>query len=274
MIAIIPTIVLLAAAVGVAIVLVLRRRFTNHLADLEAQLREAGAAQGGRSDLPAEVVALAARMGARADGAPDFTAFEQSGQMWQTPGGKPQDFTARQTIRVGAPGFLWRAKMGPVLVADYFVGATGGLEAMLLGAFPLARTIGGATANQGEILRYLAELPWCPDAILVNGSLDWTVIDTKTIKVGTGAGAARGEVTFELDDDGLIARASAPSRVYAEPNGRTSAHPWRGRFWDYQRIGDQFMPMQGEVAWGLASGDFVYWRGRILGRRASASSAA
>ena len=88
--------------------------------------------------------------------------------------------------------------------------------------------IGGAAANQGEVLRYLAELPPCPDAILANRSLDWTVLDAKTIKVATGAGTARGEVTFELDEDGLIARDSAPSRIYAEANGRTSERPWRG----------------------------------------------
>ena len=149
---------------------------------------------------------------------------------------------------------------------------TGGLEVMLLGAFPIARMIGGAAANQGEVLRYLAELPWCPDAILANRSLDWTVLDAKTIKVATGAGTARGEVTFELDEDGLIARASAPSRIYAEANGRTSERPWRGRFWDYQRTRGRLMPMQGEVAWALDAGDFIYWRGRILDWRAGQAS--
>jgi hypothetical protein len=90
------------------------------------------------------------------------------------------------------------------------------------------------------------------------------VFDAKTIKVATGAGAARGEVTFELDDEGLIVRASAPSRVYREANGRTSERPWQGRFWDYQHIKERFMPAQAEVAWRLDAGDFVYWRGRIL----------
>jgi hypothetical protein len=210
------------------------------------------------------VVALAARMGARAEAAGGSVEFEQSGQMWRTHGGPPSDFTARQTIRHDAPGFLWRAAMGhAVVVADYFVAGTGGLEVMLLGAFPIARIVGGTAANQGEALRYLAELPWSPDAILINRALDWTVADARTIKVGTGVGAGRCEATFGLDSNGLIVRGSAPSRVYVE-KGRTSARPWHGRFWDYQRVGDRFIPVRGEVAWTLDAGDLVHWRGRIL----------
>ena len=251
-------------------VLALRRRFMTHLDTLEAELRKPGPAPTGRVDLPAEVVALASRMGARADGAARFVEFQQSGQMWRTPGGPPLDFTARQTIHHDAPGFLWRAAMGrAVVVSNYFVAGTGGLEVMLLGGFPIERNVGGAAANRGEALRYLAELPWSPDAILLNRALHWTVVDAKTIEVATGVGAERGEVTFELDNDGLIVRAEARSRAYFE-KGRTTALPWHGRFWDYQRVGDHLIPIQGEVAWTLDVGDFVYWRGRILGWNGSA----
>ena len=70
-------------------------------------------------------------------------------------------------------------------------------------------------------------------------------------------------MTFVLDDNGLVARASAPSRVFVD-KGRTTAKPWNGRFWDYQPMGGRLIPLQGEVAWALDAGDFVYWRGRIL----------
>jgi hypothetical protein len=263
--------VLLTAGFACTLLLALRRRFTAHLDRIEAEIRKPSSGRGARPDLPPEVVALATRMGAHTDETSDFAVFEQSGQMWRTPGGKAMDFTARQSVRFGAPEFLWRAVTGPlsgVVVADYFVAGTGGLEAMLLGVFPLVRIIGGAGANQGEILRYLAELPWAPDAILANRSLVWTVLDAKTIKVATGLGAERGEITLGLNEAGLIANASAPSRLYAE-KGRTTAHPWHGRFWDYQPMGGRLIPIRGEVAWTLDTGDFVYWQGRILGWRRS-----
>ena len=204
--------ILLIAAVAFVAVFTMRRRFATHLDTLEAKIRKPGSSSNARSDLPAEVLALASRIGAQVNGLTGFATFEQSGQMWQTPGGKPSDFTARQTVGIAVPAFLWRATMGrpaSIVVADYFVAGTGGLEVKLLGAFPVASIIGGAAANQREVLRYLAELPWNPDAILANRALDWTVVDAKTIKVGTGTGPERGEVTFVLDDNGLVASASA-----------------------------------------------------------------
>lgn len=241
-----------------------RRSFNSYLDRIELETRKPGSAEGPRSDLPPEVVALAARLGARPDGAARFAVFEQAGQMWQTPGGKPMNFTARQTVRVGSPGFLWRAAMGAmVVVADYLVEGTGGLEVKLLGAFSLVRMVGGAAIKQGELLRYLAELPWNPDAVLSNRSLDWVVVNPKTIRVATGVGAERGEVTLHLDGSGVVTRASAVSRLYVD-KGRTTSYPWHGRFWDYQTMGGRLMPLQAEVAWGLDAGDFVYWRGHLL----------
>jgi hypothetical protein len=260
-------VVILLIAVGACIALVaMRQSFTAHLDRIEAKTRKPGSAEGPRSDLPPEVLALAKRVGARVDGAPGFAVFEQSGQMWRAPGGKPMEFTARQTVRVTEPGFLWRAAMGPLrwmVVADYLVGRTGGLEVRLLGVLSVVRMVGGADAYRGEALRYLAELPWNPDAILRNRSLDWTVVTSNTISVATGVGTERGEVTFELDGNGLVVRASAASRLYVE-KGRATSRPWHGRFWDYHPIAGRRMPRQGEVAWVLDAGDFVYWRGHML----------
>jgi hypothetical protein len=255
--------------IGLAVcgALAMRHGFVAHLDQLDRSLQRPGASIEPRTDLPAEVVALATRMGARLDGGSQFAVFEQTGQMWPAPGGKPMNFTARQTVRVDASEFLWRATTGlpaGMMIADYLIAGTGGLEVRLLGAFPVAHMVGSADAAQGEALRYLAELPLNPDAILANRALDWTVVDPKAIKVATGIGAARGEVTLELDEHGLVVGMRAPSRIYTEKNGQTTRHPWRGRFWDYESIGGRFIPRQGEVAWVLAAGDFVYWRGRIL----------
>ena len=243
------------------VLLVMRYRFMTHLDTLEANLRQPVMNQAARTDLPAEVVALAARLGARPDGSSGYVTFKQTGQMWQAPGAKPMGFTANQTIRLNEPGFLWRASFGGmILVADYFVSRSGGMEVMLLGAVPITSIVHSASANKGEIMRYLAELPLSPDAILFNKTLDWTVIDTKTIKVAAGTGESRGEVTLYLDDSGLISRMRAESRPYAEKG----EHPWQGRFWDYQTVGGRTIPIQAEVAWDLDAGEFVYWRGKNL----------
>jgi hypothetical protein len=51
---------------------------------------------------------------------------------------------------------------------------------MLMGVFPVARLVGGAGIAQDETLRYLAELPWNPDAILDLVRLMLAASETKT----------------------------------------------------------------------------------------------
>lgn len=261
--------VLIASAVlmGLAglVVLALRQGFMAHLDELEAQSRRYEEQPGHRLDLPPSVLALAKRLGSRAAGGVAFAMFDQTGHMWGAPSSQPMTFSARQTVNARSSQFLWRAAIGPgriVVVADYLVAGTGGLEVRLLGAVPLARMVGGAGMNQGEALRYLAELPWNPDAILSNRSLDGTVMGPREIKVATGSEPERSEVTFDLDENGLIVVARAASRLYAD-RGRMTPHPWRGRFWDYDKIDGRLIPRQAEVAWALDGQEFVYWRGRI-----------
>jgi hypothetical protein len=71
----------------------------------------------------------------------------------------------------------------------------------LVSAFPVVRMIGDDTFR-GETMRYLAELPWIPDALLFNTQLSWRVIDTRTLAVATGKGARRSEVRITLNEAG------------------------------------------------------------------------
>ena len=248
----------------------LRHGFEATLTDIDTALRQSRVQSGPRTDLPPEVVALAARVGAMAE-AGGFATFDQSGQMWSKPGAKPMAFTAHQTVRADAAGFLWRAKFQrpvPMVVADYFQDGTGALEVRVLGAVQVTRGAGPAF-DQGEAVRYLAEIPLNPDAILCNRTLEWTVIDARTISVAMGVGAARGAVTFDLDDNGLITGMFTPSRMSMEGNVAV-ARPWRGRFWDYQQMGGRLLPLQAEVGWVRDGGDFIYWRGIMLNWRAGA----
>jgi hypothetical protein len=186
--------------------------------------------------------------------------------MWSAPGSSSTPFTATQTVAVGESGFCWRAAMGPlgaVRAVDYLVRGEGGLEVRLLGAVRLVRMVGTPEAHLGEALRYLAELPLNPDAILANRALDWTVVNARTMRVGQGQGTWRAEIAFVLDQAGFIVSAHAAARPYAD-HGTTVMRPWHGRFAGYERVGGRVLPRVGEVAWVLPAGEFVYWKGRIL----------
>lgn len=50
-------------------------------------------------------------------------------------------------------------------------------------------------------------------------------------------------------------------------NGKNIPTPWHGRFWNYAERGGMHIPLQGEGAWTLPTGEWPYWRGRVTGIR-------
>lgn len=190
----------------------------------------------------------------------------QSGTMCDRPSARAMRFSARQTINLRRLGFEWRASIGPlgcISVIDELNDEGAALEARVFHAFRIANVKGGAPLTKGEIMRYLAEIAWAPDAILANPSLDWTVLDDQTLRVGAGHGTARGVVEFRLDESGRIASVTAQDRPRKE-GAAFVERPWRGRFFDYREHEGRLLPFQGEVGWGLDGQMFVAWRGRIL----------
>lgn len=80
---------------------------------------------------------------------------------------------------------------------------------------------------KGEAIRYLAELPWVPQAFVGNAQLEWRELDDATVEVGTVVASSRVAVRLHFDAAGDIIAASA------------------------------------EVGWELPEGRFTYFRGRL-----------
>lgn len=218
-------------------------------------------------DLPAEVRALAHRLGAseRAIGA--SVALEQRGTMRAAPGGRPIVFAARQTIALEAISFEWRAKCGPfgaISIMDYLRPDSWGVRVRLMGLIPIASVVDSPATRKGETMRYLAELSWAPDAILRNQRLRWQVVDRSTFIVSSCDGGGGGEVTLRLSPDGLVATIEASDRPRIE-GGVTVERPWRGAFSDYRCFNGRIVPTRGEVSWILPTGTFKTWEGDVTG---------
>ncbi len=216
--------------------------------------------------MPDAVRDLAARLGA-ADGSRfSHVDLTQWGAMRGQPAGRETRFSARQTIHLRRPEFRWRASTGPlgcISITDALEGDGASIEVRAFRFLPIATVRGGAAALKGEIMRYLAELAWAPDAILANPSLAWNIIDKRTLRVSAGTGHARGQVLLHLDEHGRIARIAADDRPRKEGAGFVE-RPWRGSFSDYRQQQGRWLPFAGEVAWVLDGDPFVTWRGQLL----------
>jgi hypothetical protein len=162
--------------------------------------------------------------------------------------------------------FDWRARFGPlgaIAVRDALIDDQGRLDISAFGILPLGRAARTAALTRGELMRYLAELPFAPDAILNNTNLRWRELTPNLLAVSAGSGDTACEVQLSLDGEGRVAGAFAPDR----PRSPTAPHlptPWRGQFSDYRRYENRWLPFAGEVAWEIDGKKTVYWQGRIL----------
>jgi hypothetical protein len=219
-----------------------------------------------RSDLPTAVVELAARLGAKFVCGGADVALAQKGRMKRALGKDAwMSFSARQSIKCGSCDFAWRARFGPfgmVEVCDALERGVGRLDVTALGLIPIVRTPNTLALVRGELMRYLAEIPWTPDAILENTALRWRDDGSGGIVVGAGDGAGAAEIVFGLDHEGRIATTFAPDRARATIDPILPT-PWRGRFTDYRLHNDRWIPFAAEVAWEIDGREDVYWQGTI-----------
>ena len=188
----------------------------------------------------------------------------QRGEMRLDPDRPWHPFRAEQRIDAKQLGFHWKARVrvAPLVwirVTDAFEQGRGILEVRLRGLL-LARAVGPET-DQGELVRLLAELPWCP-AALDHPALVWSAVDHWTLRVALEVRATRASLTMKVDDSGRVVscQSERPRKVGKE----FVTTDWVGQFGKYRSMGGMCVPTHGEVAWVLPEGAFTYWRGEIL----------
>jgi hypothetical protein len=183
--------------------------------------------------------------------------------MWLRPGARPRRFTAEQQYVVARVAFVWRARFtiagfAPLRVVDRLGSGQGSLEARLFGSIPLTRE-SGDQVTEGQVLRYLAELPWVPHALTANPEIELIVVGPRAVEAATRIGPRRAAVRLELNETEIVAASATRPRL--EDNGKPTS--WTGTFGDYRELGGLRIPTKAEARWELPDGPFTYWQGEI-----------
>jgi len=176
-------------------------------------------------------------------------------------------FSAEQVTALRDPGFHWdaRVRAAPgvtVFVRDAYEGGEGLTEARVFGLWRVAGVRGGGAVSEGQLLRFLAETPWYPMALLPGGLVEWSEVDYRSARATLRHGGLRVSMvfTFAEDDSVMTVRAEARGRM---TGGRLVPTPWMGRFWNAAYRNGVRIPLEGEASWVLRAGPRPYWRGRI-----------
>jgi hypothetical protein len=194
-----------------------------------------------------------------------YVCLQQVGQMRESEASAWMKFEARQRIDLATCAFEWNARTGPlgaVRIRDRFGSDGGRLTVKLFGLLKIAGAAKSVSLDRGELMRYLAELAWAPDAILYNRSLRWRDLDYGRLAVSAGEGERSAELEIALDQEGRIAEVFAADRPRAVGD-RFEPSAWRGAFSDYRRSKGRHIPMSAEVGWVRGSVYEPVWRGRV-----------
>ena len=156
-----------------------------------------------RHRLPPAVYELGLRLGASPEMNRTNVKLKQTGRLKQKVGASSwMSFTATQTISTRECAFDWRARAGPfgmVSARDALKDGDGRFDVMALGVILIARAEHSPALMRGELMRYLAELAWAPDAILLNTGLRWREDGPGKLAVSAGSGETAVEVMLGLD---------------------------------------------------------------------------
>lgn len=253
------------------------RRTRSLIARLDDAARASGA-RGGRVDLRRtdalpEPVRRYLRTVLR-DGQPLIGAadFAHEGE-FDLGGASPRwrRFVSRQRMSAPRPGFVWDARIDalpgvPLRVHDAYVDGAGELRASLLGLATLAAQRGSPGIAQGELMRFAAEAPMVPTALLPGEGVRWRALDgdEHAAELTLSDGDVSATLRFGFSADGLVETVYAPARERSV-GGALVPTPWQGRWWDYELRSGMLVPTRGEVAWLLPDGPRPYWRGRLAG---------
>ncbi|MDZ7332363.1 MAG: hypothetical protein ONB13_06225 [candidate division KSB1 bacterium] len=186
--------------------------------------------------------------------------MSEAGEQWRP-------FQSTQRVITRRPGFDWdaRIRMIPgltVRVHDAYVAGEGVLHASLFGLITVMKMQNTPEIARGELMRFFAETPWYPTALLPSQGIQWEAVDESSAKATLRDGAISLTLLFRFNSENLIESVRAEERGRAV-KGQVIPTPWEGRWSDYQFRDAMLIPTAGEVAWILPEGSKPYWRGQI-----------
>jgi hypothetical protein len=149
-----------------------------------------------------------------------------------------------------------------VRVHDAYIAGKGRLHAAVLGLFTMANVQGDGEVARGELMRFFAEAPWYPTALLPSQGVRWETVDDRSANATLVDGPIAPTLLFSFDDAGLIESVRAEARGAVVGKTMVMA-PWEGRWSDYQVRDGMTVPSTGEVAWLRPEGRRAYFRGTV-----------
>lgn len=176
-------------------------------------------------------------------------------------------FTATQHVTLQPPGFVWDAAIAlmpgiSVRVLDAYHDGHGCLQARLGGVVPVADAAPSPALDEGELVRYLAEAPLYPLALLPGLGVTWTALGNRSARATLRHRGTTASIVFHVNAHDEVERVTG-TRPFRRDDGTYEVRPWRGAWRNYEVRRGLRVPVDGQVAWVGPDGAVPYWRGHV-----------
>jgi hypothetical protein len=176
-------------------------------------------------------------------------------------------FTSKQRVVTRRAGFMWDAQISmlpgmKVRVVDSYIAGKGLVQAAMLGLFTVADMGGGGEMARGEFMRFFAETPWYPTALLPSQGVQWAAVDGTSANASINDGPVTLTLLFHFNDAGLIHSVRAEARG-GMVGKEMLMRPWECGLSNYEVRSGMTVPISGEAAWVRPDGRKTYFIGSV-----------
>jgi len=195
-----------------------------------------------------------------------FVRLKQVGEFRMKENQSWMSIKAEQYFTTEDPAFIWRVKftMAPFIWIDgrdmYYQGK-GNMLIKVLSTITVADAA-GSEMDISSLIRFLAEAPWFPTALIPSDYLEWKEIDSNSARAVIKDKGYTASGIFTFNEKGEIIKFVTNDR-YMEADGKYFKEQWAGYYRNYQEIEGMKIPIEGEVEWNLSDRDLQYAKLKI-----------
>ncbi|MBL0358441.1 MAG: hypothetical protein IPP72_16970 [Chitinophagaceae bacterium] len=190
------------------------------------------------------------------DGQPyiSYISLKHTGQFKTGPDKKWGNIKGEQYFTTETPGYIWKGTMPFATARDMYIAGKGRLIVTLLSLINVV-DVQGASFDEGEFQRWLAESVWFPTNLLPTERLQWSAIDLNTANLTFQFRELSVSYVVTFNKAGEITQMETKRFMNKEHK-----EIWLGKFADYREMNGMLVPTSIEATWRLGKGDFPYAR--------------
>ena len=195
-----------------------------------------------------------------------YIKLKHTGEFRQGENQKWMSIEGQEYFTTETPGFLWIGKISLLPLVwitgvDKYLEGRGTFQIKIMSIFTIADDPTGKELDESELMRWLAEAPLFPTALLPSSYLHWEPVDSDSAKAIIDYGRTRVEALFHFDKKGEIVQMNA-DRYRAVDNSFVK-EKWLGHYSNYAVTKNILVPWDIEVSWNSEVGNFTYAKFKI-----------